>query len=272
MIPLRIPLLLALLLVTTGCAFSPWEAETGCSDQLSVNLAQLATLDAQTLDTAPFTIALVTDTHQNLNDLAQAVRRINKEPGVAFVLVLGDITDAGLAHEFGWSCEALRELEVPRFYVIGNHDAISFGPTIFQENFAPLNYAFTFGTTRFVFYNDNVYEFPSAPDYAWMAQAAAVAPGETRTHTLGVAHSPPQTGPHTGEEATALRQFLADNGFDATLHGHRHQLSLSISEFGVIHHVVDDVAGGSYGLLTVDPAGSLAFYTCESQCVLLQPE
>ena len=72
------------------------------------------------------------------------VEKIKQREDVAFVLVLGDITDFGLAAEFEWVCKALSALDVPRFYVIGNHDSISFGKEIFRENFAPYDYAFSF--------------------------------------------------------------------------------------------------------------------------------
>lgn len=267
------PAVLVLLLLTLGaCAYSPWEAETSCDDPLEENLAQLQGLLAQQPDPQQFTVAHVTDSEDTLMDLELVVRRINDHPEVLFTLVTGDLTTAGRVDEFEWTCNALTELNVPRFYTIGNHDAISFGKQIFRDNFAPFDYAFSVGSTRFVVYNDNAFEFPDAPDLSFIAAAAAVQPGETRAHTIGVSHSPPTTGPHTGEEALALRQFLGAQGFDYTVHGHRHQLDLFIDEFGVTHFVGNSVEGGHYALMTVDRDGAIQFRTCRTNCIPIEPE
>lgn len=256
----------ALLVLLAGCRYTPWEAESDCHDRYETNLAWLADMDARRPDRERFTVALLADIHEHLDTLETVVGRINANPDVSFVLVLGDLTSDGLAQSFEWACRALRKLRVPRLYVIGNHDAIAFGKEIFQDAFGPFDYAFDFAGTRFVLYNDNAYEFPGAPDYGFLARAAALAPGETRAHTIGVSHPPPITDVHPPAEAEALRAFLADAGYELTVHGHRHRANFWTDDDGVAHYVTGAALDGAYSLMTVEREGGITLQACTNVC------
>lgn len=265
-----IVLLTAFAVLLGGCRFTPWEGDPGCTDYLTGNLAALQAIEAADPAPSQFNVALIADVHNDLTDLETIVTRINERDDIAFVLVLGDITNSGLAIEFGFSCERLVELDVPRFYTIGNHDAISYGADIFQEHFAPLDYAFSHRGARFVVYNDNAYEFPGVPDYGFMRDAAALEAGEMRTHTVGVAHPPPLADVHPQDEIDELRRFLADAGFDVTVHGHRHVFDLWESEYGVLHMISHETNGAVYGLMTLSRDGGIAFQGCGDSCFPLE--
>lgn len=259
-------ILLIIVPLFVSCGYSPWETEIDCRDYYQDNLQRLTQIEADTSGQLAFGVALLADFHIDLSDIKTAVKRINQRDDVAFALILGDMTDQGLAVEFEWACKALADLEVPRFYVIGNHDGISFGKEIFWKNFAPFDYAFTYKDVKFIQYNDNAYEFPGAPDYDFLAKEAAVQPGETRRKTLGVSHVSPVVDVHTEEEAAKLRQFLFDHNFNLTLHGHDHQFFYWLDEFANPHYSTSRVEGGKYGMLFVAEDGQLSLQNCAATC------
>lgn len=207
----------------------------------------------------------MTDFYNDLSDIRTAVERINQRDDVAFTLILGDITEHGLAVEFEWACKALANLQVPHFYVIGNHDSISFGKEIFRKNFAPFDYSFTYKDIKFILYNANTFEFPEAPDYTFLANEAVVQPGEMRRKTVGVSHVPPILDVHTEEEAANLRKFLFENNFNLTLHGHR-QFSYWLDEYGNPHYITSRVKYGTYGMLFIAEDDQLSLQNCAVTC------
>lgn len=259
-------LLIALSLALGACRVSPWEDDPGCSDPWTANLSRLEAIEAADPQPDSFTVALIADIDNDYGDLETVIDRINSRNDVTFALVLGDMTNSGLAMEYGWTCDAMQELEVPRFYVIGNHDSISFGEQIFQQHFAPLNYVVDYGGTRFVLYNDSAGPVAARPDYGFIRNAAAVAPGETRIHTLAASHRAPQADPHSGIDVARLRQEFAAAGYGATLHGHLHVFDLTVDEHGVLHFISHETAGAAYGLVTLYRDGRIAFQGCMADC------
>lgn len=258
-------ILLIITLLIVSCRFSPWETEVNCRDYYQDNLQRLGQIETATQSKRAFGVALLTDLHNGLTDIKTAVERINQRDDVAFALILGDMTDQGLAEEFEWACKALAELNVPRFYAIGNHDSISFGKDIFRENFAPFDYAFSYKEVKFILYNDNVFEFPEAPDYAFMEKEAVIQSGKTRRQTIGVSHSPPIADEQTEDEAFTLRKFLFDHNFNLTLHGHT-QPRYWRDEFSKPHYIEYNVEGGKYGLLFVAEDDQLSLQSCAATC------
>lgn len=254
-------LLLTLHIVSCGYSPSPFETKVDCSDYYQGNLQRLKQIEADTSGQLAFNVAIMNDLHNNLTDIETAVERINQRDDVDFVLVLGDLTDVGIAVEFELACKALVKLKVPRFYVIGNHDSISFGREIFSENFAPFNYSFKYKNVKFILYNDNVYEFPEAPDYNFMEKEATIQGGETRRKTIGASHSPPDPNEHTVEEAATLREFLFDNNYDLTLHGHTTPKYV-VDEFGATHFTSYDINGAKYSMLFVSAADEFTLQRC----------
>lgn len=258
-------ILLFITLLFVSCGYSPWETEIDCEDYYLDNLQRLKQIEAATPGQLAFGVALLTDLHNELSDTKTVVERINQRDDVAFALILGDMTDQGLAVEFEWACKALADLKVPHFYVIGNHDSISFGKDIFRKNFAPFDYAFTYKDVKFILYNDNVFEFPETPDYTFLQKEAVIQAGETRRKTIGVSHNPPSSDEHTEEEAARLKQFLFDHNFNLTLHGHTTP-SYRLDEFGNPHFTASNIDGAKYSMLFVSEVDQLTLQRCAETC------
>lgn len=94
------------------------------------------------------------DSHQALEELSEVVDAVNAHD-LAFVLHLGDMTDAGLRQEYRWTLDELKRLRRPFLTAIGNHDALSNGKDVYRRSFGAYDYRFTYGDVRFVVPNTN---------------------------------------------------------------------------------------------------------------------
>lgn len=76
----------------------------------------------------PFRFAFISDTHIGSpnggaeEDLRRTVRDINAQPGIAFVVITGDITELGTNEELKLAKQILDSLRVKWYIIPGNHD------------------------------------------------------------------------------------------------------------------------------------------------------
>jgi len=180
----------------SGCElleFSPNDIRVPQAEQnlTSRNLARLA---AQPKPTGGDTLRFVftTDSQRYYDELDPLVSSINKQRGVSFVLIGGDISDFGLSREMSWVVEKLNRLNVPYLTVVGNHDLVGNGRVAYQEMFGPLNYTFTYGGTKFICVDTNSREYAfsgQVPDVPWLQRQFADSANTQRQ--ISVCHVPP---------------------------------------------------------------------------------
>jgi len=105
---------------------------------------------------APLRFAWVSDTHIGSDrgeaDLRASVADINTLPGLAFVLVTGDITDMGSYENFRLAKEILDGIAVPYSIIPGNHDTkwSGSGGSDFARLWGADRFAFEAGGFRFI--------------------------------------------------------------------------------------------------------------------------
>ena len=241
----------AVVLALAGCVeFSPFEADLAASerDQTRKNLARLA---VQT-PSVEFAFAVVTDNHQYVDQLSEIVERVNARTDIAFLAHLGDMTDVGLREEYRATLAALQKLRVPFVTVIGNHDGISNGKTLYREMFGPYDYTFTYGTVGFICFNSNPLEFPQAPNLAWLAAAANGLPVDIE-RAVALTHQP----------LKGVDSVLKENGVSLLLNGHHHRWAPSRDgEF--LRVGMDDVISGSWQVVHLLAEGAVEFEACSS--------
>ena len=154
------------------------------------NLARLAARPLPAGDTLRF---VFTGDSQQFYDEAEAlVASVNQQPGVAFLVVAGDISDFGLAREMRWVDEKLRRLTVPYVTVIGNHDLVGNGREAYQHIYGALNYSFVYGDTKFTLLDTNGREYNfngSAPNMGWLKPQLTNLDGARRQ--VVISHVPP---------------------------------------------------------------------------------
>lgn len=148
--------------------YSPYDTPVLSKDMNKTESARISCEMLSPHDT--FKFALISDIHDNYDDMADAIKSINREPGLQFVVCCGDITNSGLAREYEWYLEIFERSRYPFITVIGNHDYRSNGLLIFERIFGPPNMSFEEGKYKFVLFTtvliENNYK---SPEYEWLA-------------------------------------------------------------------------------------------------------
>jgi predicted MPP superfamily phosphohydrolase len=149
-------------------SYSPFEARVPGEfrNTTEKNLDRIRALEAPS-DTA-LTIALISDSHYHFSNLKDAVDDIDSRPSVRFIIVIGDVTENGLQKEYEIFHTIMSGSVKPWLTVVGNHDHLSNGGAIYQQMFGELNYSFTFGRTKFVIWDNILWESNRTPDWEWL--------------------------------------------------------------------------------------------------------
>lgn len=199
--------------VLNACVeFSPFETDLNDDErhQTERNLQLLANREPVA---GSFHFAAISDSHQDYEELHALVDVLNARDDLAFVIHLGDMTQAGLRQEYRWFLEGMQRLEIPYFTAVGNHDLLSNGAYVYREMFGAYDYTFDFGGVRFVAFNGNYVEIDKPTnDIDWLTEATA--PSPEITGVIPFAHQRPPT-PH-------YEAMLNDNGVSAEITGHYH--------------------------------------------------
>ncbi len=106
----------------------------------------------------PFRFAFLSDTHIGSpnggaeEDLRRTVRDINATPGIAFVVLTGDITELGTNEELKLAKQILDSLNVKWYIIPGNHDTgwSESGGVMFTTIFGNDKFSFEYNGIRFL--------------------------------------------------------------------------------------------------------------------------
>ncbi len=118
-------------------------------------------------------IAVIADSHGNYTDLDKVIGEVNATPGLDFVVHLGDFTNSSYNYEYDQFLAQYAEINRPHFMVLGNHDALGAGPSLFKKAFGPSNYFFESEHFRFIFWNSTNWESGDAFDPEWLKRTVA---------------------------------------------------------------------------------------------------
>jgi Icc-related predicted phosphoesterase len=175
-------------------------------------------------DPSAFRFALLSDVQEALDRVQDIYARIDADDSIRFVLSAGDLTDKGTAEEHDRFQRELRELSVPFYATLGNHDVVA-GDGIYQRYFGRGNFRFVYRGVQFTLLDSAsasiepaVYDMLSG----WLDE------GVNRAHVVAM-HIPPldPVGERNAafgsrNEAGALLERLAAGRVDLTLYGHIH--------------------------------------------------
>ena len=94
----------------------------------NVNATNIAKIESAIKNKDTIRFAMISDTHQWLDDLKKEVNDINRrKDSIDFVLHCGDVTDFGATQEFLWTRDRLQKLKMPFVVLLGNHDCLGTG-------------------------------------------------------------------------------------------------------------------------------------------------
>ncbi len=215
-----------LLLLGTGCNkvfdLSPYDA-LPAEDLRGLNAQHSGEIRAALAgNTGPLTFALTSDPHYHYSDLSDIVAHINADPSVAFTVVPGDLTDQGLLGEFEAFARVAEGLDRPWLALIGNHDHLGNGRSIFETMFGPRNQVLDVAGYRFILFDDTVWESGMPPDLDRLEQALE----SKGSHVpVVITHIPPFTDQLVGVLEQQLTALLVDAEVPLFIHGHLHRFN-----------------------------------------------
>ncbi|UTW63149.1 metallophosphoesterase [bacterium SCSIO 12741] len=168
--------------------YHPYEASPDETNLTKINLDRLlANPDSDTLR-----FALIGDTQRFYDETDDFVDVINGYPELDMVIVSGDLSDFGIEYEFELMHDLFAELSMPYLTVIGNHDLVYNGKTVYEEMYGALDYSFTFKGNKFIMINTNSREFGfngRVPNISWLRKELSEMKDEEQA--IIVSHVPP---------------------------------------------------------------------------------
>lgn len=241
--------------------FSPWETKLPSSQKnhTAKNLNRLYEQEAFLGFSNEFTIAILGDPQGTPGDLKRVISRINERTDVEFLLVLGDLTDYGLRHEYQWTYDALANSKVPWFTAVGNHDALAHGKEIYQDMFGEFDYTFEYKGYKFVIWNNNLNEFGTT-NFSFLEK-------ELDDRSVVASHIPMALDVHSPDQLETWRALYKDRNIVTSMHGHRGtDINWEWEVDDILHYVVAKVDGVRYALVTFRADGEVTYTSCHREC------
>lgn len=197
--------------------FSPFDAVT---PDREVNGKNIARITSQELPSDTITFIAISDPHTNYAQLRDAVGTINQMKNISFVMVCGDVTDWGLHNEYDDYYHLASRLNIPFVTLIGNHDYLANGKTIFRKMFGPTNFYFEIGNFRMVVFDNIVWENGNrTPDFNWLEQALTTAQDKT---ILCCYHIFPWDQQMEKGYGNTMKQMMEEHPVALSIFGHGH--------------------------------------------------
>lgn len=218
----RTTFLASFVLLVVGCIKStPFKDEP---DETDLTARELRALGKQEQPKAGWSFLAFGDTHDEYDELERSVRLMN-QTDARLALIAGDLCDRGTLQEFEWSGELYRELAMPFFTVIGNHDHLSDGADIYRRMYGPREYSFSYGGLKFVMFDSNTLENGAAPNRDWVNEQVR---SRGKDKVVLVTHQS-VTDPNDVEGGTVREYYdelLASGDIALVVHGHLDEYKL----------------------------------------------
>lgn len=249
-------------LVVTGCSsvYSPNQVDTDVQNR---NANAISAIKAKGLS-YPFSIALISDTHDFYQQLYKVVDKIKSdESSYAFVLHGGDITDQGLQQEFNDYTRVIDTLSLPSVHSIGNHDAITNGVLVYKNTFGNFDYSFEVANIHFIFFNNNTWEFGDKPvDLDWL-EAQLIIAYNTIATTGGqifvinhINYNSPER--FTSAEITRYIDLMTSYNVSMSINGHNHGHGI-VENNGIKYLTIGSVSYNAFMKLTITGPNQFEF-------------
>ena len=139
-------MLACLLVAASSCDLIDYHPyDTRYSGPRQLNAKAIAAIEEKCDGRDSLCFAVISDTQRWYDETAAAVRSINAQGNVDFVIHCGDMTDFGLTREFEWMQRELDRLDMPCVCLIGNHDCLGTGSDMYHTIYGEPNFSFTAG-------------------------------------------------------------------------------------------------------------------------------
>ncbi len=241
--------------------YHPYDARTSGPHHL--NAANMALIEQQCQGRDSVKFVLISDTQRWYDETLDAVRHINRTPGVDFVIHCGDISDFGVTKEFELQRDILEKLTVPYVVLLGNHDCLGTGADTYRWIFGDPNFSFNAGDTHFVCINTNAFEYDystAVPDFGFLRADRDSLPSAIR-RTVVAMHAQP-TSEQFNNNVSSLFEWEINKypglAFCLCGHGHRTQVNDLFGD-GVLYYECGAAKKREYILFTLHAEGDYSY-------------
>ena len=219
---------------------------------------------ADTGATEPWRFAVFADVQGAIDRVQDIYRRMSEDPGIRFVVISGDLTEAGTPEQLVRFRTEMTGLALPIYATLGNHE-LGTRDDLFHDYFGRGNFSFAYRNVQFTLL-DTASATLAPVVYDWLS--GWLIEGIDRVHFV-FAHIPPldPIGTRNGAfasrlEANKLVSLLASGHVDTTFYGHVHSY-YAYSNAGIPAYITGgggaipeqlDGIGRHYLTVDVDPA------------------
>jgi len=209
------------LLLASSCdnlvEYSPFDTDIK-SRGLNIKQAEKI-VSNQDLPSDTLKFALFSDTHENYDDMSDAIKSINSRTDLQFAVSCGDITFSGLVQEYEWYLETASDLNYPLITVIGNHDYLANGLDIYKKLFGDPNISFVCGKYKFIIFDCAMREnYNVSPKYEWLISELS----DSSHIKVFISHFAPFADDVDHLNRLVLYNILKSGKVKLCLHGHFH--------------------------------------------------
>lgn len=209
--------LLSLISCSEQFSYSPYDSGVNTNHHNHSEVMMISNTALSESDT--FKFALLSDIHDNYDDLSDAIKRLNKHRDLSFIACCGDITNSGLAQQFEWYVDVINRSQHPFISIIGNHDYRSNGSRVYRKVFGPSDFSFEAGNYKFVVFDNVVWENDNrSPKYDWLADQLS----DSKLPKVVLTHIPPWDNQMTGINNLVFRDVVNPENTILCCHGHTH--------------------------------------------------
>ncbi len=201
--------------------FSPYENvidDPKYKDNNAKNISLLSDLGGN----QEFSFAIVADTHNYYDEFNDAVKHINANRDVKFVIHAGDLTNRGFQKEYILTQDIMARFNVPQIAVIGNHEYFEQnGTSLFRTVYGPRDFSFVVDNRKFIFFDNNL-DVNSDITFGWLDRE--INDGIEYTAIFVITHAPPHSFTFGGkpQEREEFEAVVTQPRVTMTIYGHEH--------------------------------------------------
>ncbi len=225
--------------------YNIFDANTSSSKLNIKNIKRITTNNIT--DTIKF--AVFTDPHNNYDELKDAIKSINKQANLSFVICCGDFTNWGSSDEFKWYWGQAKKIKSPIITVIGNHDYLGNGKVIYERMFGPSNYFFEIEDYNFIVFDDIVWENDNqSPDFKWLKSSFS-----KEKKNIVFSHIPIGSSQLLGYN-DFFKNIISTENTLMVIHGHDHS-NKDIVVNNTPYHIITSVENRQFALVSLYKSG-----------------
>lgn len=224
--------------------------------ETGINAKNIKRIEAACAQKTTIKYVFTGDTQRNYDDTEDFVNDVNRRGDIDFVVHGGDISDFGLTKEFLWQRDILNRLKKPYVVLLGNHDCLADGESVFRKVFGEPNFSFIAGDAKFVCLNTNALEFDYSrpvPDFEFIEKEMADSASHERT--VVAMHVRPYAEQFNNNVAKVFQFYIKRfKNLQFCMNAHDHNLAIDdLFGDGILYFGTPAVYRRAYLIFTLKP-------------------